>query len=172
MHHEISQGLNISNELYKNLANSRKRAKEFFAGDFLMIRLRLVRFPPGIVKKLHAHGAGPFKIIKRVRPNAYVLELLPNLGISSTFNISNLEEYRDPAKIPSEPFEPCPFFVSEPTPECPHTIWPFSEKKNRRMTNLDLQSCHQSEALGPFGWKNYPSSTCDRTDCHGNYLSR
>ena len=73
-----------------------------------MIRLKPERFPPGTLKKLHARGAGPFKVIKKVGPYAYVLELPPELGISSTFNISDLVEYREPAMIPSEPFEPDP----------------------------------------------------------------
>ena len=61
------------------------------------------------------------KIIKRVGPNAYVLELPPDLGISATFNISDLVEYREPVAIPSEPFGPMPSLESEPTPECPPT---------------------------------------------------
>jgi len=61
-----------------------------------MIRHRPEQFPPGIMKKIHAHGARPFKVIKKVKHNAYVLELPPKLGISSTFNISDLVEYREP----------------------------------------------------------------------------
>ena len=89
-----------------------------------MIRLRPERFPPGIIIKLHAHGTGPFKVIKKVGSNANVLELPPELGISSTFNISDLAEYREPAMIPSEPFEPVPILESEPNPECPPINWP------------------------------------------------
>ena len=86
-----------------------------------MIRLRPERFPPGTLKKLHVQGAGPFKVIKRVGSNTYMLELPPKLGISSTFNISDLTEYRKPAMIPSETFEPDPILESEPNPECPPT---------------------------------------------------
>ena len=75
LHKEISQKIKLSNENYQNLANSRKRAKEFTEGDFVMIRLRPERFPPGTLRKLHARGAGPFKVIKKVGSNAYVLEL-------------------------------------------------------------------------------------------------
>ena len=84
-----------------------------------MIGLRPERFPSGTVKKLHARSAGPYKVIKKVRSNAYVLELPSDLGISSTFNISDLVEYRAPAIIPSEPFELDHSLKSEPTPECP-----------------------------------------------------
>ena len=84
-----------------------------------MIRLRPERFPLGTVKKLHARSAGPYKVIKRVGSNAYVLELPSDLGISSTFNISDLVEYRAPTIIPNEPFEPDHSLEGEPTPECP-----------------------------------------------------
>jgi len=91
LHKEISKEIQMSNEVYKHMADSRKRIKEFNEGDFVMIKHRPERFPPGTMKKLHAQGAGPFKIIKKVGSNAYVLELPPDYGISSTFNISDLK---------------------------------------------------------------------------------
>ena len=129
LHHEISQRIQQSNLNYQNLANSRERTKEFIEDDHVMVRLKPERFPPGTLKKLHARGAGPFKIIKKVGSNAYVLELPPELGISSTFNISDLVEYREPAVISSEPFEPDQIIVSEPNHECPPTNWP--ERRER-----------------------------------------
>ena len=86
------------------MADSQRRVKTFDEGDYVMIRLRPERFPPGTVRKLHARGAGPFRVVKRVESNAYVLELPPELGISSTFNITDLVEYREPAVIPSKAF--------------------------------------------------------------------
>ena len=120
------------------MANSRKRIKEFNEGDSVMIKLRPERFPSGTMKKLHARGAGPFKVIKKVGPNAYVLELPPEYGISSTFNISDLKEYKGPALIPSEPFGPYPIFESETLPECPPAIPPKWKEKVERI--LDDQS--------------------------------
>ena len=51
-----------------------------------------------------------------------MLELSPEFGISSTFNISDLREYNKPALIPSEPFELDPILESETPPECPLAI--------------------------------------------------
>ena len=56
-----------------------------------------------------------------------MLELPPDYGISSTFNISDLREYNEPTLIPSEPFEPDPVIESEPLPECPTVIPPARE---------------------------------------------
>ena len=51
-----------------------------------------------------------------------MLELSPDYGISSTFNISDLREYIELALIPSESFEPEPILESEPPLECPPAI--------------------------------------------------
>ena len=73
MHEEISKKIQLSDEEYKHKADSHKRTKEFNEGDLVMIKLRPERFPPGTMKKLHACGARPFKVIKKIGPNAYVL---------------------------------------------------------------------------------------------------
>ena len=50
----------------------------------------------GAVKKLHARSAGPFQIMKKLNDNAYVIDLSKNFGISSTFNVEDLVDYKDP----------------------------------------------------------------------------
>jgi len=59
LHLKISQKLNISNELNKNMANSLKRDEEIFAENYV------------IVKEFHALEVGPSKIMKSNGPNAY-----------------------------------------------------------------------------------------------------
>ena len=98
-----------------------------------MVRLWQERFPPGTLKKLHARSAGPFKVIKKIGYNVYVLDLPSDLGISSTFNVSDLVEYKEPIMIPSEPFEPEPIIESESIPECPPTILPKWRDKIERI---------------------------------------
>ena len=66
-----------------------------------------------------------------------MLELPPELGISSTFNISDLIEYREPAVIPSEAFGIDPLIEREPTQECPLN-WPEQREKIERI--LDDQA--------------------------------
>jgi len=60
-----------------------------------------------------------------------VLELPPNLGISSNFNVSNLTEYRELVVIPSEAYELDPLLEREPTLECPQK-WPEQREKIKR----------------------------------------
>jgi hypothetical protein len=38
-------------------------------------------------------ATGPYKIIEKINDNAYKLELPPEFGVSSTFNIADLKTY-------------------------------------------------------------------------------
>uniref|UniRef100_A0A2N9IC59 Reverse transcriptase n=1 Tax=Fagus sylvatica TaxID=28930 RepID=A0A2N9IC59_FAGSY len=109
LHKDISNRIHSSKTRYKVQADSRRRHLEFAVGDYVMIRIRPERFPSGTVKKLQARSAGPFKVLKRIGSNAYVIELPSDYGISSTFNIEDLVAYKGPTTIPDDPFtEPSP----------------------------------------------------------------
>ena len=65
-----------------------------------MIWIWLEQFLSGTVKKNQTRNAGPFKVLKRISPNAYVIDLPHDYGISSSFNIENLVAYKGPIVIP------------------------------------------------------------------------
>ena len=69
-----------------------------------MIQIRPKRFPSGTVKKLQARSTRPFKVLKRMSLNAYVIDLSHDYGISSSFNIEDLVAYKSPTAIPDTPF--------------------------------------------------------------------
>ena len=79
-----------------------------------MIRVRSEQFLPETVRKFHARETGLFKILKNVGLIVCIIDLSLDYGISSTFNNSDLIKYKEPALIPSDPFEPVPFFESDP----------------------------------------------------------
>ena len=72
---------------------------------YVMIRTQPERFPSRTVKKLQARRADPFKVLKRMGPNAYVIDLPHDYGISSSFNIEDLVAYKSPTAIPDTPFD-------------------------------------------------------------------
>uniref|UniRef100_A0A2N9FGZ1 RNA-directed DNA polymerase n=1 Tax=Fagus sylvatica TaxID=28930 RepID=A0A2N9FGZ1_FAGSY len=131
LHHEIRNKIQASNFQYKIHADTRRRHMEFQVGDYVMIRIRPERFPSRSVKKLQARSAGPFKILKRVGPNAYLLVLPPNYGISSTFNIKDLVAFKGTAVIPDTPFdEPLPDPIDIPLPILAPLNLPYSRKEH------------------------------------------
>ena len=94
--------------------DSHKQVQNFAEGDYVMIWIRPEQFPPGTIKKLYACGVGPFKILKKLGSNAYIIDLPYDYGITSTFNILDLIRYKEPIIIPSDLFELDPSIEREP----------------------------------------------------------
>ncbi|KAI0491510.1 hypothetical protein KFK09_025770 [Dendrobium nobile] len=103
LHNEIKKKIEQSNTDYKINADKKRRFKEFKVGDFVMVRIRPERFPPGSVKKLHARSVGPFKILAKVNNNAYVLELPEGFNMNPTFNIGDIVAFEGPDFNPNNP---------------------------------------------------------------------
>ena len=117
LHNEIRKNIQASNSQYKIHADTHRRHAEFQVGDYVMIRIRPEQFPSGTVKKLQACSARPFKVLKRIGPNAYVIDLPHDYGISSSFNIEDLVAYKSPITIPDSPFdESWPNHIDAPIP--------------------------------------------------------
>ena len=53
--------------------------------------------------KLHPRVAGLFFVRRVINPNTYDIEIPPEWGISSTFNIGDLVAYQGPLEVPTEP---------------------------------------------------------------------
>jgi len=61
-------------DLYKN-------AREFNGRDHVMVQIRSEWYSFGTVKKLHEHNVGPFKILIKINPNAYIVDVSPDFCI-------------------------------------------------------------------------------------------
>lgn len=98
LHHDILKTLHDNYHQYTLHADLHERFKEFNVGDHVMVRIKLECLPSGFAHKLQAHSASPFKVIKCIGSNTYLLNLPPNYATS--FNIENLTTYYPPLPIP------------------------------------------------------------------------
>ncbi|GJU52168.1 putative reverse transcriptase domain-containing protein [Tanacetum coccineum] len=92
---QIQQCLQAARDRQRSYANIRRKPLEFQVGDRVMLKVSprkgVIQF--GKRGKLNPRYIGPFKILKRIGPVAYKLELPEELSnVHSTFHISNLKK--------------------------------------------------------------------------------
>ncbi|GJW30646.1 putative reverse transcriptase domain-containing protein [Tanacetum coccineum] len=92
---QIQQRLQAARDRQRSYANVRRKPLELQVGDRVMLKVSprkgIIRF--GKQEKLNPRYIGPFKILKKVGPVAYKLELPEELSnVCSTFHVSNLKK--------------------------------------------------------------------------------
>ncbi|GJT69757.1 putative reverse transcriptase domain-containing protein [Tanacetum coccineum] len=92
---QIRQRLQAARDRQRSYANVRRKSLEFQVGDRVMLKVSPRK---GVIRfrkrgKLNPRYIRPFKILKRVGPVAYTLELPEELSnVHSTFHVSNLKK--------------------------------------------------------------------------------
>lgn len=96
LHAHIRATLTSQYDAYQTHANQSRRASHFNVGDQVLVRLVPERMPSGTVKKLAPRRVGPFRILKKIGENAFVLDLPSDWGVSPIFNVSDLTMFVPP----------------------------------------------------------------------------
>ena len=74
--------------------NMKKKERVFEEGDLVWIHLSKERFPQERNSKLKPRGDGPFRVLKRINNNAYVIDIpTSKYLVSNTFNVADLSPY-------------------------------------------------------------------------------
>lgn len=89
----VHQKLEQANDRYKAESNKTRWAKVFQEGDLVMAHLHKNHFPTGTYGKLKSRKDLPFWITRKINDNSLVVELLDDMSILNTFNVSDLFEY-------------------------------------------------------------------------------
>jgi len=66
---------------------------KFKSGDLVWLHLRKERFHSKRKNKIMARGNGPYKVVQKVRENAFKIKLPKDMHISATCNVGDLTPY-------------------------------------------------------------------------------
>jgi hypothetical protein len=92
---KIKQNLKASQDRQKTYADKGRNHKEFKVGDhvFLKVKANKISLKLGNCSKLVARYCGPFEILERIGPVAYMIALPASMSIHNVFHVSLLKKY-------------------------------------------------------------------------------
>jgi hypothetical protein len=95
LHETTKLQIDKMNEKYRIVVTKGRKEIKLEPGDLVWDHFRKDRFPDLRKSKLMPRVVGPYKVLAKINDNAYTTELLPDFGVSPTFNISDLKPYMD-----------------------------------------------------------------------------
>jgi hypothetical protein len=92
---KIKQNLKAAQDRQKSYADSNRTHREFKVGDHVFLKVKTNRssLKLGSCAKLAARFCGPFEILERIGPVAYMLALPASMTVHNVFHVSLLKKY-------------------------------------------------------------------------------
>jgi hypothetical protein len=92
---KIKQNLKATQDNHKSYANKNRTTREFKVGEHEKSSLKL-----GSCPKLAAIFYGPFEILDKIGPFAYIIALHTSMNVRNVFHVSLLKKYvHDPNHV-------------------------------------------------------------------------
>jgi len=92
---KIKQNLKVAQDRKKSYADKNRTHKEFKVGDhfFLKVKANRSSMKLGSYTKLATRFCGPFEILERIGPVAYMIALSASMSIHNVFYVSLVKKY-------------------------------------------------------------------------------
>jgi hypothetical protein len=92
---KIKRNLKVAQDRQKSYADSNITHREFKVGDHVFLKVKTNRssLKLGSCAKLAARFCGPFEILERIGPVAYMLALPASMTVHNVFHVSLLKKY-------------------------------------------------------------------------------
>jgi hypothetical protein len=92
---KIKQNLKVAQERKKNYVDKNRNHREFKVGDHVFLKVKANRssLKLGRCTKLAARFCGPFEILERIGPVAYMIALSTSMFVHNVFHVSLLKKY-------------------------------------------------------------------------------
>jgi hypothetical protein len=92
---KIKQNLKVAQDRQKSYADKNRTHREFKVGDHVFLKVKSSRssLKLGSWTKLAARFCGPFEILERIGPVAYMIALPASMSIHNVFHVSLLNKY-------------------------------------------------------------------------------
>jgi hypothetical protein len=92
---KIKQNLKAAQDRQKSYTDSNRTHREFKVGDHVFLKVKTNRssLKLGSCTKLAARFCGPFEILERIGPVAYMLALPASVIVHNVFHVSLLKKY-------------------------------------------------------------------------------
>jgi hypothetical protein len=92
---KIKQNLKAAQDRQKSYADKNRIHREFKVGDHVFFKVKANRnsMKLGSCAKLAARFCGPFEILERIGPVAYMIALSASMYVHNVFHVSLLKKY-------------------------------------------------------------------------------